>query len=194
MQVIEIGKTIVSIDLFKEKFQCKLEACKGECCVQGDSGAPLEKDELEILKKIYPSVKAFMRPEGIESIEKQGVYIRDEDGDYVTPLINGKECAFTVFDRNGIAQCAIELAYRAGKIDFIKPVSCHLYPVRLKEYKDFTAVQYHRWDICSSACSLGEKNKMPLYKFLKTPLVRRFGEKWYRELEEVAEALKKENL
>jgi hypothetical protein len=187
--VIEIGKTIVSIDLFKEKFVCDLQACKGECCVQGDSGAPLEKEELKILEKVYPEVKAYMRPEGIEAVEKQGLYVQDNDGDTVTPLIDGKECAFVVFDEKGIALCAIEKAYKAGKIDFRKPLSCHLYPVRLKEYKDFTAVQYHRWDICSAACKLGEQLNVPLYKFLKEPLIRKFGKAWYDELIEVEKAL-----
>jgi len=190
--VIEIGKTIVSIDLIKEKFVCDLEACKGECCVQGDSGAPLEEEEKFILKEIYPQVKKFMRPQGIEAVEKQGVYVTDSDGDTVTPLIDGKECAYTVFDDKGIAMCAIELAYRKGEINFQKPISCHLYPVRLKEYKDFTAVQYHRWEICSPACKLGEQLKIPLYQFLKEPLIRKFGKAWYRELTDIARALKEQ--
>ena len=190
--VIEIGKTIVSVDLFKEKFVCDLQSCKGECCVQGDSGAPLEPGETEILEKIYPEIKKFMRPEGIEAVEKQGLYVTDTDGDLVTPLIDGKECAFVVFDDNGIALCAIESAYKAGKIDFRKPISCHLYPVRLKSYKNFTAVQYHRWDVCSPACQLGEKLNVPLYRFLKEPLIRKFGSNWYDELTEIAGILEKD--
>ncbi len=191
--MIEIDNTIVSIDLFKEKFVCDLDSCKGACCVQGDSGAPLEKNELDILAEIYDKIKPFMRPEGISAVEEQGVYIKDIEGDWVTPLVEGKECAYTVFDDKGIALCAIELAWKAGAIDFKKPISCHLYPVRLKEYRDFTAVQYHRWDICSPACKLGEQLHIPLYKFLKEPLVRKFGSAWYKEMEAVAGALKDVN-
>jgi len=186
--MIQIKNTIVSVDVIKEKFQCDLQACKGECCVQGDAGAPLTAEEIEKLQEIFPRIKPYLRPEGIRAIETQGVFVKDSEGDTVTPLIDGKECAFTVFDEHGIARCAIEKAWKDGKIDFRKPLSCHLYPVRLKEYRDFTAVQYHRWEICRPARIAGEKNNIRLYQFLREPLIRRFGENWYAELEEVAEA------
>jgi len=186
--MIQIKNTIVSLDVLKEKFHCDLAACKGECCVQGDAGAPLTEEEPGVLHKIYPAVKPYMRPEAIKAAEKRGLYEKDDEGEYVTALVEGKECIFTVFDERGIARCAIEQAWKDGKISFRKPLSCHLYPVRLKEYRDFTAVQYHRWDICNPGRALGEKLDMPLYKFLREPLIRRFGPEWYRELEEVAEA------
>ena len=186
MNMIQLGRTLISTELLSQRFVCDLQACKGECCVQGDAGAPLEEDELPVLEKIYPQVRPFMRPEGIRAVEQQGLYVKDRDGDWTTPLINGAECAFVVFDNNRIALCAIEMAWRAGRIDFPKPVSCHLYPVRLTEYTDFTAVNVHHWDICSPACALGEKMNMPLYRFLEEPLTRKFGSDWYAELEEVA--------
>lgn len=187
--MIQLGQTLISLDLLDEYFACDLQACKGECCVQGDAGAPLEVDELEILARIYPEVKPYMRPEGIKAVEEQGLYTVDASGDYVTPLVEGRECAYVYFE-NGIAFCAIEKAYREGRIDFPKPVSCHLYPVRLKEIGGFTALNYHRWEICSPACALGARLKMPLYRFLKEPLIRRFGAEWYAELDEVAKAYK----
>ena len=183
--MIQLGKTLISADIFEEYFACDLAQCKGECCVQGDAGAPLEKSELPVLERIYPVVRSYMRPEGIETVERQGLYVKDKTGEYVTPLVDGRECAFVVFE-NGIAYCAIEKAYRDGKIDFPKPVSCHLYPIRITEYTHFTAVNYHRWDICSAACALGSKLKTPLYRYLKEPLIRRFGAAWYRELEQLA--------
>ncbi len=184
--MIQLGRTLISTELFERRFVCDLQACKGECCVQGDSGAPLEEEELAVLEAIYPHVRPFMRPEGILAVEQQGLYVKDADGDWTTPLVDGAECAFVVFDENRIALCAIEMAWRAGKIDFPKPVSCHLYPVRLTAYTDFMAVNVHRWDICSPACALGEKLNVPLYRFLKEPLVRKFGSEWYAGLEDVA--------
>jgi len=184
--MIQLKNTLVSNDILEKKFVCDLQACQGICCVEGDSGAPLEKEELHILEETFENIKPFLRPEGIKAIESQGVYIVDEDGDYVTPLVDGKECAYTVFDENGTAACGIEKAWEAGKIDFRKPISCHLYPVRLTEYTGFTAVNYHRWDICSAACALGEKLNVPVYRFLREPLIRKFGQEWYDELELIA--------
>jgi len=186
--VIQLGKTIISTDLFDKKFVCDLQACKGMCCVEGESGAPLEKEEIRILEQEFENYKNYLRPEGLKAIETHGFYTVDSDGDYVTPLVNGKECAFAIFDENGIAGCAIEKAYLEGKTVFRKPVSCHLYPVRLTEYTGFTAVNYHRWDICSAACALGEKLQIPVYRFLKEALIRKFGKDWYAELELTAQA------
>jgi len=180
--MIIIGDKLVSEDLFDKHFVCDLNACKGECCVSGESGAPLEKGEREELEKVFPIIKKYMQPEGIAAIEKQGVAVIDSDGDEVTPLINGKECAFTFFDEKGIAKCSIEKAYREGEIDFYKPISCHMYPIRTKKLSDFTALNYHHWPICEAACSLGDKLKVTAHQFLKDPLIRAYGAEWYEQL------------
>ena len=181
--MIAIGDTIVSEHLLEKKFVCDLNACKGECCVAGDAGAPLDEDELRKLKEVFPAVKPYMQPEGIKAVEEYGVYVFDEDGDYVTPLIDGKECAFTIFDDKGIAKCAIEQAFYDGKIDYKKPISCHLYPIRITKYKDYDAVNYHKWEVCRAACRCGDKLNVPVYRFLKDPLIRKYGEEWYKQLE-----------
>ena len=189
MLMIAIEGTIVSEHLLEKKFVCDLNACKGACCVSGDSGAPLEKKELKILKDIYKEVKPYMAPDGIKAIEEQGFYVIDEDKDYTTPLVNGKHCAFVVF-KKGIAKCAIEDAHAEGKIDFKKPISCHLYPVRVSKFKDYEAVNYSHWEICKPACECGKKLDVSVYKFLKEPLIRKFGENWYNQLK-LADELKK---
>ncbi len=180
--MFQVGKTIISDDLFEEEFVCNLADCKGICCVEGDSGAPLEEAEKEILERIYPSIKEYLTPEGIEAIEQQGKYVLDMDGDLTTPLIKGRECAYVTKAENGTYLCGIEKAYREKKINWPKPVSCHLYPVRVKEFPEFQTLNYHQWDICSSACTLGQSLKVPLYKFLKEPLIRKFGQAWYDEV------------
>lgn len=188
--MIAIDKTLVSDDLLERKFVCDLAACKGECCVAGDSGAPLEPEEEAILTSILPEVIPYMNKEGIKEIKKSGVALIDSDGDLVTPLVDGvKHCAFVIFE-DSIAKCAIEKAYYEGKIKFKKPVSCHLYPVRITKYKEFDAVNYQEWDVCKPACSCGEKLDVPVYKFLKEPLVRKYGKAWYKQLELVAEEKK----
>ena len=184
--MIQVGKTLVSDDLFSKAFTCNLNACKGACCVKGDAGAPLELEETKILKKIYPKVKPFLRPEGIDAIESQGSHVTSKQGDLETPLIDGGECAYVIFDDNQVALCGIEQAYNKGQIDWKKPISCHLYPVRVKSYSEFSAVNYHKWQICSSACSLGHELQVPVYKFVKQALIRKFGEDWYKKLEEIA--------
>jgi len=188
--MIEIGKTVISQDVFNEEFVCNLSKCKGACCVEGDGGAPLEADEVELLRQIYPDVKPFLRTEGIAAIEAQGTSVTDWDGEQVTPLVHGKECAYVIFDDQGITKCGIEKAWEQGAVAFRKPISCHLYPARITKYKEFDAINYHRWEICSPACSLGKELHVPVYKFLKDSLVRKYGEAWYQELCEVAEALK----
>lgn len=188
--MIAIDKTLVSDDLLERKFVCDLAACKGECCVAGDSGAPLEPEEEAILTSILPEVIPYMNKEGIKEIKKSGVALIDSDGDLVTPLVDGvKHCAFVIFE-DSIAKCAIEKAYYDGKIKFKKPVSCHLYPVRITKYKEFDAVNYQEWDVCKPACTCGEKLDVPVYKFLKEPLVRKYGKAWYKQLELVAEEKK----
>ena len=184
--MFQLGKTIVSEDLLEKEFVCNLSQCKGACCVKGEAGAPLEKSEVETLKDIYPKVKHLLRPEGIAAIESQGTSIVSDFGELETPLVNGEECAYVIFDTNNTAKCGIEEAYNQGLVNWKKPISCHLYPVRVKDYSEFSAVNYHKWDICDDACSLGKELQMPVYKFTKDALIRKFGEDWYLELEKVA--------
>ncbi len=187
--MIEIGDTLVSIDIIEKKFECNIMKCKGQCCVDGDSGAPLENDEILKIKKVYRKVLPFMRSEGIKAIKEQGCYVIDYDGDKVTPLVNKGECAYAIFE-NGIALCAFEKAFNEGVIDFQKPISCHLYPIRISKLKTHSALNYDIWDICNSACKLGAKSKPAIYQFLKEPLIRKFGKEWYKELQLVADELK----
>lgn len=180
--MFQIGDTLISEEILSEDFVCNLSKCKGICCVEGDSGAPLDEDELAILDDIYQDIKPYLRQEGIEAIEKQGKYVQDTEGEWTTPLVNNKECAYVIFDERGYVKCGIEKAYEDGVVDFKKPISCHLYPVRLKEYKKFTAVNYHEWSICSDACALGKELKVNVAHFLKEALIRKFGQEWYDEL------------
>lgn len=189
-RMFQLGKTIVSEDILEKEFVCNLSACHGACCVDGDAGAPLSKEETQILEHIYPKVKPFLRPEGIAAIEAQGPWRIGTDKDYETPLIDEKDCAYVIFDGK-TALCGIEQAYNQGVVSWKKPVSCHLYPIRVKDFTEFAAVNYDRWEICDDACSLGKELEVPVYKFVKEALIRRFGEDWYAELEKVAEELKK---
>ena len=184
--MISIDNTLVSDQIISEEFVCNISKCKGECCVAGEAGAPLEKDEVTFLEKNYSKIKPFLNKKGIKSIESQGVFVKGLDGDLETPLVEGKECAYTVFSDSGVASCGIEKAHQQGVISFQKPISCHLYPIRVQNYESMTAVNYHSWSICSDACSLGESLKIPIYVFVKTALIRKFGEKWYSELTEHA--------
>jgi len=189
--LLQIDQTIISLDLIEEKFACDLPKCKGMCCFFGDSGAPLEPGEVNILTNIYPKVKPYLRKEGIEAIEKSGPAIIDDDGDHVTPLIEDKECAYTYLEGD-IYKCAIERAFIEKKTGFRKPVSCCIFPVRIKKYKNFEGVNYEKWDICKPARELGAKLNIPVYRFLKDPLKRKYGKKWYKKLEMAAdEVLKK---
>jgi hypothetical protein len=185
--MIIIDKTIVSEDLLDKQFVCNLTKCKGACCVEGESGAPLEAEETTILENIYEHVKPYMEKEGIETVERIGKWHIDSDGDFVTPLIGGQgRCAYVFFDKNKIAKCAIEQANADGKVDFKKPISCHLYPVRIKKHKDYDAVNYDRWDVCSPACANGKELGVPVYRFVKNALVRKYGAEWYAQLEGAA--------
>jgi hypothetical protein len=181
--MFQLGKTLVSEEIIENNFVCNLSACKGACCVDGDAGAPLEEEETEILVDIYAKVKPFLRPEGITAIEAQGAFIKGEDGEWETPLVNKSECAYVIFSEGGIAKCGLEEAYEKGATKWKKPVSCHLYPIRVKEYSQLTAVNYHKWQLCDPACQLGESLQVPIYKFVKEGLIRKFGETWYNELE-----------
>ncbi len=185
--MIKLDKTIVSDDIRDVFFCCDLDKCKGACCVDGDAGAPLEEEEISLLEDYIDEIKPFMTPEGIIEIASIGVFDYDPDGKFVTPLIKGCECAFVYFE-NGIVRCAIEKAFQEKKIPFPKPLSCHLYPIRLSELKDGTeAVNYHKWSICRKALDNGKKLNLPLYLFLKDPLIRKFGRAWYNKLSRLIE-------
>lgn len=185
--MIIIDNVVVTDEFINARFCCNLAACKGECCVAGDAGAPLEIDEVGCLEDNIETILPYMRAEGIAVIEEQGVFDYDENGDLVTPLVDDAECAFVYFHDNGAAMCAIEKAFLEGKIDFQKPISCHLYPIRLVERNGFIHILYHEWSVCVSARRKGEKNGITLWKFLKGPMERRFGVEWYQRLEKQLE-------
>lgn len=179
--MFQIHDTIVSLALIEKKFACDLHACSGCCCRYGDSGAPLEPEEAMALEKLWPDIRPFLRPEGITAIEEKGTSMTDIEGDIVTPLIGNEECAYTAIE-SGIFRCGIEKAFKAGVIPFQKPISCHLFPVRVKNFTDFRAVNYEEWPICHPALKAGENGNVHLYRFLKEPLVRAFGNEWYNKL------------
>ena len=189
--LVEIGDKVVSTEVFERKFVCDLNACKGACCIEGDAGAPLSLEEVDILEEDLQAILPYMRPEGIEAVQKSGVFYMDEDNEPVTTLVNGGECAFVYFDEKGITKCAIEQAHTEGKTEFKKPISCHLYPIRVRQFNDFKALNYDRWSICAPACSCGEALNVPVYRFLKEPLIRAFGSEFFDELCAVDEELKK---
>jgi hypothetical protein len=187
--MIEIGRTIISRDIFEQSFICDLLKCKGACCVEGDSGAPLTPDEAEIIQKNYPVFESYLPEEHKKEIKKQGHSVIDEDKDLVTPLVNNRQCAYSFHDEKGILKCSIEKAFIEGKTSFRKPLSCHLFPIRITEYKRFDALNYEKLDICKPGRDCGKSAKMPLYSFLKEPLIRKYGEEWYREVVLAAEYL-----
>ena len=188
--MIKVENTLVSDDLIKEEFVCNLSHCKGACCVEGDLGAPLEMDELEKIDAIIEQVKPYLSQDSINILEEEGAYVLDEEGDYSTTTIEGKECVFAFYDDNRILKCGIEQSYKDKKIDFKKPISCHLYPIRISVLPNYEALNYDRWNICSSACTLGQELKIPVYKFLEEALVRRYGETWYKKLIKTIQSLK----
>lgn len=180
--MILVGNAVITDDIKDKNFVCNIEKCKGACCVEGDLGAPLADEELPIMKEIYPKIKPYLSAEGIKAIEEQGEYIEDWEGDFSTTTINEKECAYAVYDEKNILKCGIEQAHNDGKIDFLKPISCHLYPIRITKYDEYDALNYDRWEICDPACEFGEKLGVPLYKFLKDALIRNYSKDWYEEL------------
>lgn len=190
--LVEIGDKVVSTQIFERKFVCDLSSCKGACCVEGDAGAPLTFEEVSILEEDLEVIKPFMRQEGIKAIEKTGVFYMDQDNEPVTSLVKNSECAFVYFDEKGITKCAIEQAHKEGKTNFKKPISCHLYPIRVKKFNDFKALNYDKWSICEPACACGESLNVPVFKFLKEPLIRAFGEGFFQELLIVDEEIKKQ--
>lgn len=177
---------MISDDVIEEAFVCDLNKCKGACCVEGDLGAPVLKEELRLLDEVIDLVKPYLSKEAVVILDKEGGYILDEDGEYSTSTIDNKECAFAFYDERNILKCSIEQAHKEGKTDFRKPISCHLYPIRVSKLPEFEALNYDRWKICSPACDLGQELKVPVYKFLKEALIRKYGEAWYNELEKKA--------
>lgn len=186
--MIANGQTLISEDIFDTLFACDLAKCKGACCVEGESGAPLTEDELDRIEEVFDAVRPMLRPEALEVIDRVGLFEIDQDGDFVTPIIEGRECVYATFEANGTAKCTFEQAWREGKTNWPKPISCHLYPVRLKELKDFTALNVHHWPICDGARSCGAATQISVFDFCKTALIRRFGEGWYSEVQELQTA------
>lgn len=187
-----IQNTLVSLDVLEKEFCCDLDTCRGSCCIEGDAGAPLTAEEEEKIQSILPILLPEMTKEAKAVVEAQGIAYNDPSDERVTSIVNNKDCVFARTDHNGWCYCLIEKAYNAGKIDFKKPISCHLYPIRLTKVGEYTGVEYHRWDICHCARQKGKKLHLPLYQFLKEPLIRRFGEAWYNELELTATEWKKQ--
>jgi hypothetical protein len=187
--MIVINNTVISDDVAERRFVCDLNKCKGACCVEGDLGAPLSEEELPIIENLLDKVLPYMSKDGIAAIEENGPYIKDYEDDYSTTTIKGRECAFAFYEKNGILKCAFEKAFEDGVIDFPKPISCHLYPIRIAKYDHYQAINYHQWHICSPACALGQELAVPVYQFLKKPLIRHFGEDWYAELDVKAKEL-----
>ncbi|MGI6718418.1 MAG: DUF3109 family protein [Bacteroidales bacterium] len=188
-----IDNCLISDDLINTKFCCNLADCKGACCIEGDEGAPLEANEVGSLEDYKKNIFPFMTEEGIDTIKKYGVFDYGVEGDYVTPLIKDRDCAYICFEGD-IAMCAIEKAYKAGEIPFNKPISCHLYPVRLKNYSNSIAINVERWNICDKAYNKGDNQNCYVYEFLKEPLIRRFGEEWYNKLVKYIKENSKTNL
>ena len=176
-----IQNILVSDDLFDQYFCCDIEQCGGACCIEGDTGAPLDPLEIADLEDNFPIFQKYLPEEAIQKIEKDGTFDYDFEGNFVTPLLEDETCAFA-FQEGETIKCAIEQAFLNGEIDFKKPISCHLYPIRIKKLPDYEVLNYHRWLVCESACRKGKELKLPLYQFLKEPLIRKYGETWYNEL------------
>ena len=180
--MIQVQDKVVSTELFENMFTCHLKKCHGLCCVYGDAGAPLEKEEAKILEQNFEQIRPFMRPEGIRAVEKKGTWEYDDDGEQVTPLVGREECAYVIYD-HGIARCAIEAAFFSESQAFRKPISCHLYPIRVSLIGEMTALNYHRWQICKPAERLGKEYGLPVFRFVKDALIRKYGQAFYDELE-----------
>jgi hypothetical protein len=178
--------TLISPDIFEMEFACNLNKCKGACCVEGEFGAPLAEMELEVIDSQLENIRPYMTHKAKALLDKEGFYEKDIDGDLVTKCLSGRDCIFAI-NEEGVYKCSIDKAWQDGKSNFRKPISCHLYPIRISQVGEYTALNYDRWDICSPACEMGKSLGMPVYKYLKDALIRNFGEKWYSELEIIAE-------
>ena len=189
--MIIIEDTLISDEIITENFICDIAQCKGACCVEGDMGAPLMQEEITLLENNFDIYKQYMRPEGISAVEEQGKYCKSESGELTTPLIKNKDCAYVYFNEDGIAKCAIEKAFDKGLIKFQKPISCHLYPIRITEYSNYEGVNYHKWQICECAVYKGNYENVKVYRFLKEALIRKYGESWYEQLDEYVKYITK---
>ena len=197
--IIQVGDVLLSSEILTERFCCDLEKCKGQCCVEGDAGAPVTLDEIAAIEDALDVVWTDLSASAQAVIDKQGVAYTDQEGDLVTSIVNGKDCVFTCHDDlrlddgtvvGGCCLCLLEKAYRAGKSSFCKPISCSLYPIRVKTFKGgLVGLNYNRWKVCDSARERGQQLNIPVYRFLREPLIKRFGEEWYNELVEVASQL-----
>ena len=188
--MIEIGRTIFSRDIFEKHFLCDILKCKGACCIEGDSGAPLTDQEAVIIEQEYSNFEIYLPEKHKKEIEKQGHSVIDSDGDLVTPLVDNRQCVYSFYDKRGILKCAIEKAHFEGKMEFRKPISCHLFPIRITEYKRFDAINYQELDICKPGRKCGVSKKLPIYEFLKEPLIKKYGEDWFKEVEIAADFIK----
>lgn len=192
LHILQVGNVLVSPDIFTEKFCCDLDACKGQCCVEGDAGAPVTMDEIAEIENVLDNVWDEMSASAQSVVDKQGVAYTDSEGDLVTSIVHGKDCVFTCYEKD-TCLCSLERAFRQGKTKFVKPISCALYPVREKSFGNHLyGINYHRWNICKDAVKKGRELNLPLYKFLKGPLTRRFGAEWYKELLQIADQLRKD--
>ncbi|WP_346856412.1 DUF3109 family protein [uncultured Draconibacterium sp.] len=187
--VVEIGRAILSREIFEKHFLCDILKCKGACCIEGDSGAPLTDEEAILIEQEYNTFADLLPEKHKAEVVKQGYSLIDEDGDLVTPLVDNRQCVYSYYNDKGILKCAIEKAHFDGKTKFRKPISCHLFPIRITEYKRFDAVNYQELDICKPGRVCGASEKLPLYKFLKEPLIKKYGQEWYSEVELAAEHL-----
>lgn len=195
LRVLQVGQVLLSPDLLTCCFCCDLEACGGACCVEGESGAPLTLDEACELEQVLPAVEADLGDEARAVISRQGVAYVDGDGDLVTSIVGGKDCVFTCYDEAGCCLCATEKAFREGRTRWCKPVSCALYPIRERKLSNgYVGLNYHRWSVCAKAVERGNELGLPIYKFLREPLIRRFGEAWYGELERTVDELRHQGL
>jgi len=189
--LLELNDKILTVDILQEKFTCDLGKCKGACCIEGSDGAPLSDEEVTTIEELLPQIKPYMRPEAIKWVEESGISYEDWENEPVTQIINGKECVFVYFDEENIAKCAIEKGFLEGKYKYKKPISCYLYPIRVKKYEKFTALNYHQWDICGDARTLGKETDLSVFEFLKNPIITKFGEDFYKELVEVKKEVDK---
>ena len=192
--MVQIQDTVVSLDVFSERFCCDLSVCKGACCIEGDAGAPVDLDEIALLEDSLEAVWHELSEEAQAVIDEQGVAYADQEGDMVTSIVRDKDCVFTGLDKNGCCFCTLERAYREGRTSWCKPISCSLYPIRVSDFGPYKAVNLHRWSICKAAFELGRKRDIPVYKFLREPLILKFGKDWYDELETVAAELIKQKM
>ena len=191
--ILQVGDVLLTSDIITEKFCCDLEACKGICCVEGDAGAPVTVEEIAELENVVEHIVDDLSPKALKVLEEQGVAYTDQEGDLVTSIVDNKDCCFTCYSPDGICLCATERAFRSGKTSWCKPISCYLYPVREKTLSDGTvALNYHRWNVCRDAVKKGRELNLPVWKFLREPLIKRFGADWYAELEEVVAQLKEQ--